>query len=62
MPCGSPNLDKIGRVIPTMLPHAPLLSVERDIPPAEPARSPLVPYVAVVSRDKGESWLRDALV
>ncbi len=43
MPRRSPNLGKIARVIPTMLPHAPLLFLQCDIPPAEPARGRLVP-------------------
>ena len=43
MPRGGPNLGKIARVIPIVLPHAPLLFVQHDIPPAEPARGPLIP-------------------
>ena len=38
-----PELGKIACVISAMLPHTRLLFVQRDVPPAEPARGPLAP-------------------
>ena len=43
MPHGGLNLGKIACLIPVVLPHAPLLFMQRDIPPAELARGHLVP-------------------